>query len=104
MMPEQYATMLTIGMMAGIVYLTRVSGYFIGLQFRHIGGLRPILEALPGCAMMAILVPAVRQGDIIDFMSLTVVLGMMWKTNNVVVSSVLGMAILLFGDSITNSF
>jgi len=103
-MPEQYATILTIGMMAGIVYLTRVSGYFIGLQFRHIGGLRPILEALPGCAMMAILVPAVRQGDIIDLMSLTVVLGMMWKTNNVVVSSVLGMAILLFGDSITNSF
>ena len=89
--------------MAGIVYLTRVSGYFIGLQFRHIGGLRPILEALPGCAMMAILVPAVRQGDIIDFMSLIVVLGMMWKTNNVVISSVLGMAILLFGDNIINS-
>ena len=99
-MTEQYTTMLTIIMMAGIVYLTRVSGYFIGLQFRHIGGLRPILEALPGCAMMAILVPAVRQGDIIDFISLVVVLGMMWKTNNVVISSVLGMAILLFGDKV----
>ena len=88
--------------MAGIVYLTRVSGYFIGLQFRHIGGLKPILEALPGCAMMAILVPAVRQGDIIDFISLVVVLGMMWKTNNVVISSVLGMAILLFGDKVVS--
>ncbi len=93
-------TMTTIIMMAGIVYLTRVSGYFIGLQFRHIGELRPILEALPGCAMMAILIPAVRQGDIVDFTSLAVVLGMMWKTNNVVVSSVLGMAILLFGDNV----
>ena len=101
-MTEQSVTLLTIAMMAGIVYLTRVSGYFIGLQFRHIGGLRPILEALPGCAMMAILVPAVRQGDIIDFISLIVVLGMMWKTNNVVISSVLGMAILLFGDKVIN--
>ncbi len=101
-MTEQYTTMLAIIMMAGIVYLTRVSGYFIGLQFRHIGGLRPILEALPGCAMMAILVPAVRQGDIIDFISLVVVLGMMWKTNNVVISSVLGMAILLFGDKVVS--
>jgi uncharacterized membrane protein len=99
-MTDQSLTLLSIIMMAGIVYLTRVSGYFIGLQFRHIGGLRPILETLPGCAMMAILVPAVRQGDMVDFISLIIVLGTMWKTNNVVLSSVLGMAILLFGDKI----
>ena len=37
-------------MMAGIVYLTRMGGYFVGLQLRHIKGIQPVLEALPGCA------------------------------------------------------
>lgn len=96
-MPEQDNVLLAIGLMAAIVYLTRACGYFIGLQFRHIGGLRPILEALPGCAIMAILLPAVRQGDLVDLLSLICVLGLMWKTDNVVLATVVGLAVLLFG-------
>jgi branched-subunit amino acid transport protein len=63
-MVDANATFTAIAMMAAIVYLTRVTGYFIGLQLRHIRGIQPVLEALPGCAFMAILAPAVRQGSI----------------------------------------
>ena len=42
--------LIAIAMIAVIVYLSRVGGYLLGLQVRHIGGLRPVLEALPGCA------------------------------------------------------
>lgn len=99
-MPEQNSVLLAIGMMAAIVYLTRACGYFIGLQFRHIGGIRPVLEALPGCAIMAILLPAVRQGDLVDLLSLSCVLALMWKTDNVVLATVVGLAVLFSGTHI----
>jgi len=85
-----------IAMMAGIVYLTRLSGYFVGLQLRHIRGIQPVLEALPGCAFMAILVPAVRQGNPSEILAMICVILIMWRSNNVVLATGTGMAVLLF--------
>jgi len=99
-MLEQYPILVAIGMMSAIVYTTRVGGYLLGLQIRHIGWLRPILEALPGCALMAILVPAVRQGNLIEIVAVASVVGIMWKTDNVVIATVVGMAVLLLGESV----
>ena len=45
-MVDTQSTLIAIAMMAGIVYLTRLSGYFVGLQLRHIKGVQPVLEAL----------------------------------------------------------
>jgi len=84
-------------MMALIVYLTRMTGYFIGLQLRHIRGVQPVLEALPGCAFMAILAPAVRQGSLSEIIAMACVIVIMWRSNNVVVATGVGMAVLLFG-------
>ena len=99
-MLDQYPILVAIGMMAAIVYATRLGGYLVGLQLRHIGWLRPILEALPGCAFMAILVPAVRHGNLVEMLAMACVVGLMWKTDNVVIASVAGMAVLLFGESV----
>jgi uncharacterized membrane protein len=90
--------LIAIVMIASIVYLSRVGGYLLGLQVRHIGGLRPVLEALPGCAFMAILVPAVRQGNPIEIIALLCVMGLMWKTNSVVLATTTGMAVLILGE------
>lgn len=96
-MPEQDGVLLAIAMMAAIVYLTRVCGYFMGQRLRHIKGVRPVLEALPGCAIMAILVPAVRQGDLVDMIAMLCVVGLMWKTDNVVLASSVGVLVLVTG-------
>lgn len=101
-MLEQYPVLVAIGMMAAVVYATRLGGYLVGLQIRHIGWLRPILEALPGCAFMAILVPAVRQGSLIEISAMACVIGLMWKTDNVVLATVVGMTVLLFGESVVS--
>jgi uncharacterized membrane protein len=90
--------LIAIVMIASIVYLSRVGGYLFGLQVRHIGGLRPVLEALPGCAFMAILIPAVRQGNPIEIIALLCVIGLMWKTNSVVLATTTGMAVLILGE------
>jgi uncharacterized membrane protein len=95
---DSQAILIAIGMMALIVYLSRVGGYLLGLQVRHIGGLRPVLEALPGCAFMAILVPAVRQGNLIEIGAMLCVVGLMWKTNSVVLATTTGMAVLILGE------
>ena len=97
-MPDQISILIAIVMMALVVYLTRMGGYFIGLQLRHISGIKPILGVLPGCAFMAILVPAVRHGSLAEILSMTFLLGIMWLTNNVVVSTLLAMVILFAGD------
>ena len=96
-MVDSNTTFIAIAMIASIVYLTRVTGYFIGLQLRHIRGIQGVLEALPGCAFMAILAPAVRQGSSSEILAMACVVLIMWRSNNVVVATGTGMAILLFG-------
>ena len=96
-MVDNASTLTAIAMMAGIVYLTRLSGYFVGLQLRHIKGIQPVLEALPGCAFMAILAPAVRQGSVSEIVAMSCVILIMWRSNNVVLATGTGMAILLLG-------
>ncbi len=96
-MVESNATLIAIAMMALILYLTRITGYFIGLQLRHIRGIQPVLEALPGCAFMAILTPAVRQGSISEIIAMTCVVLIMWRSNNVVLATGAGMSVLLLG-------
>jgi len=96
-MVETNVTLIAIAMMASILYLTRITGYFIGLQLRHIRGIQPVLEALPGCAFMAILAPAVRQGSISEIIAMTCVVLIMWRSNNVVLATGTGMAVLLLG-------
>lgn len=96
-MIEQHSTLIAIAMIATVVYLTRLSGYFIGLQLRHIAGIKPVLEALPGCAFMAILAPAVRRGNVSEILAMACVVLIMWRTNNVVLATGTGMAVLLLG-------
>jgi uncharacterized membrane protein len=97
-MTDQHSAIIGILVVASIVYLTRVGGYLVGQRLRHITGLQSVLETLPGCAMMAILVPVVRQGNVVDFASLVVVLALMWTTDNVVIATVAGMLILVLGN------
>jgi uncharacterized membrane protein len=92
---DQQSTLIAIALIASVVYLSRVSGYFIGLQLRHISGIKPVLEALPGCAFMAILAPAIRQGNISEIIAMSCVVLIMWRTNNVVFATGTGMAVLL---------
>ena len=94
-MVDQQSTLIAIALIASVVYLSRVSGYFIGLQLRHIAGIKPVLEALPGCAFMAILAPAVRRGSVSEILAMACVVLIMWKTNNVVFATGTGMAVLL---------
>jgi len=96
-MVDQQSTLVAIGMMALIVYLTRSTGYFIGLQLRHIRGIQPVLEALPGCAFMAILAPAVRQGSVSEIIAMACVILIMWRSNNVALATGVGVTVLLFG-------
>lgn len=96
-MVDQNPALLAIAMMAIIVYLTRATGYFIGLQLRHIRGMQPVLEALPGCAFMAILAPAVRQGSLSEIIAMACVILIMWRSNNVILATGTGLAVLLLG-------
>ncbi len=96
-MLDHDATLAAIAVMALIVYLTRAGGYFIGLQLRRIAGIQPVLEALPGCAFMAILAPAARRGSIVELLALACLVLIMWRFDNVALATLVGMAVLMGG-------
>ena len=96
-MVESDTALMAIGLITLIVYLTRATGYFVGLQLRHIRGMQPVLEAMPGCAFMAILVPAVRQGSPSEIIAMACVVLIMWRSNNVMLATGTGLAVLLLG-------
>jgi len=102
-MVDTQSTLSAIAAIAAIVYLTRAAGYFVGLQLRHIRGIQPVLEALPGCAFMAILAPAVRRGSPSEIIALSCVILIMWRSNNVVLATSIGMAVLLLGGPYLDS-
>ena len=95
-MIETQQAMVAICLVALLVYLTRVGGYLVGLQFKHVLWLRPILETLPGCAMMAILAQAAWSGSMVERIALASVIGIMWLTDSVALASLCGLAILFF--------
>ena len=101
-MNEQNAILITIALMAVIVYLTRIGGYLLGLTIRNVPGITPILKTLPGCAFMAILVPAMRQGNSAEIVAMLFVVVLMWVTDNVALASAVGVAILLFAQPFIN--
>jgi uncharacterized membrane protein len=96
-MLDTNASLIAIAMMAVIVYLTRATGYFIGLRLRHIRGSQAVLEALPGCAFMAILAPAIRQASVSEIIAMACVILIMWRSGNVALATGTGMAVLLLG-------
>ena len=96
-------SLVAVVMMSAVVYLTRAGGYFLGLQIRHFKRLQPLLETLPGCAMAAILAPAIRQGNVVELVGLAMVILIMWKMDNVAVASLVGIGCLLLGPSLMSS-
>ena len=85
-----------VALMALVIYFHRIAGYLLGLKVQHIGWLRPVLELLPGCAIMAILVPAAIQGTAMDFIALGLVVGIMWFSGSVALASAVGLGVLFF--------
>ena len=102
-MIETQAALLALGVVSLIVYLTRATGYFIGLRLRHIRGMQGVLEAMPGCAFMAILAPAVRQGSPSEIIAMACVVLIMWRSNNVIIATGTGLAVLLLGGPYLDS-
>jgi hypothetical protein len=49
---------------------------------------------------MALLAPAVRQGNIVEIIAMSCVVLIMWRSNNVVIATGVGMAVLIFGGSL----
>lgn len=67
-------TLLTIGAMAAVTYLTRVGGYLF-LRNRELGPrTKAVLEAAPGCVLIAVIAPEFASGNPADLIALGVTL------------------------------
>ena len=71
MMTENSAFLL-IFLMSAVVLATRMGGYVLGLGFGQSRRIKGILEVLPGCAMMALIVPGAMGGTIYEVVALVI--------------------------------
>ena len=66
------STLLTIALMASVTYLTRVLGY-VGLRSRDLGPrATAVLEAAPGCVLIAVIAPAFVADRPADLLALAI--------------------------------
>ena len=91
---------LTILAMAVVVFLTRAAGYAFGLVLPNVGRLQSVLEVLPGCAMMGLIVPGMMRGSVWEMTAVVVAGGIMWKTGSVVWATLIGISLLIGFDAI----
>ncbi|NKB78001.1 MAG: hypothetical protein GKR96_13440 [Gammaproteobacteria bacterium] len=92
---NQDTVLLMILLMSCVVLVTRIGGYALGLGFQKTEKLRGILEVLPGCAMMALIVPGAINGALFEIIALCLTSLTMWKTGSVAAATLLGLGILL---------
>jgi uncharacterized membrane protein len=66
------STLIAILLMAATTYLTRLIGY-VGLRNRTLGPrARAVLEATPGCVLIAVIAPAFVSGRPADLLALAI--------------------------------
>ena len=96
-MPEYSDAILAVLAMAFVTYATRIGGVLIAAFLGDNRRLRGVLEVLPGCAIVALLAPAMTKGTPAELVALGITLLVMWFTNRVLLATVIGLTILLLG-------
>ncbi|TPK92791.1 AzlD family protein [Mesorhizobium sp. B2-4-12] len=67
-------TLLTIVLMAGVTYLTRIGGYVV-LRNRVLGArATAVMEAAPGCVLISVIAPAFVSRNPADLLALAITL------------------------------
>ncbi|CAN7402845.1 AzlD family protein [Mesorhizobium sp. LjRoot246] len=68
------ATLLTIVLMAGVTYLTRIGGYVL-LRNRTLSArATAVMEAAPGCVLISVIAPAFVSRNPADLLALAITL------------------------------
>ena len=98
------STYVVIVLMALVVLFTRVIGYVLGLGIRNTKLFQPVLEVLPGCAMMALIVPGLMRGSAWEVGAVLIGAGVMWKTGSVVWATLIGLALLMGFNHLSGFF
>lgn len=96
------STLLTILTMALVTYATRVSGYLL-LRNRVLSArMRRMLEAIPGCVLIAVIAPAFATQNIANLLALALTLLLASRCSFVVtvVGSIVLTALLRYAFSL----
>ena len=68
------STLLTIVLMAGVTYLTRIGGYIV-LRNRTLSArATAVMEAAPGCVLISVIAPAFVSRNPADLLALAITL------------------------------
>ena len=87
-----YITTLSLAI---IIYLIRISGFWIAgyLHFNYI--VKAWLDYLPGCIMMAIVAPSILHGTYITLIGSAVVVTVMYQIRSLFLAMFLGVGVIM---------
>ncbi|MDW3205632.1 MAG: AzlD domain-containing protein [Alphaproteobacteria bacterium] len=97
-MPDNYTAYLTIALVALTVFGMRIGGMILGAALSS-GGAKTqrIVNALPGCAMAAIVAPAAMRGTPTDIAGVALTFGLYLWTGRTILSLIAGVSLCLLG-------
>lgn len=75
-------------------YTLRLSGILISNKLKKIKHIDLFLESIPSTLLIALIFPAITKEGVIGIISAFLVIVCMYKTNNVIVSMILGVLIV----------
>ena len=84
---------VTLGM-GIVVYLCRSGGYWLAGRIKVGNKLRSWLGYLPGCIMISVVAPLLRKASMIEWLGAVVTIGLMLKTDSMLVAMSGGMAVV----------
>lgn len=65
-------TLATIMLMAGVTYLTRIAGYLVVRNMTLSSRTLTVLEAAPGCVLIAVIAPFFVSDSVADLIALAI--------------------------------
>lgn len=96
--PDLMTAYLTIGLIAVVVFAMRYAGIVLGTVLAGSGRrTQRIVNALPGCAMAAVVAPAALRGTPTDIAAVAITFGLYLWTGRTILSLVIGVALCVLG-------
>ena len=83
--------------MGGAIYLTRISGYWLAGRVEINRRVEAWLNYLPGCILISLVAPFFLHADWLEFIAGALTVILMWRTRNVLVAMVVGIAFVAIG-------
>ena len=92
-MPETWATLIGIAVVAAVTYSTRIAGYLLGARLAGNKTVERVLESLPGAALAAVLATAAVKGTLFGLAAIAATAAIFYLSGRTLLALAVGLSL-----------